>query len=337
MNWLFPGQISSKLRAEYIEYLGNVAGISEIIFGRFGCFFFSQKFLQEAERLSRTAKFDVIFADKANASIYGYLLSKKFGLPWIYSSHNVEYRKHFDFARNDYKRYPYSAFMYLTERIGCTADLFVAISEEDANVFRRWVTNDKLLVIPQGFNEQTFSPAHEKTRVDSRPIILFFGNLEHVPNKEATYLIVRKIVPQVIKVFPDALFQIVGANPPTDLKHPNVEFTGFVHDIVRYIRDSTIVIIPILLGGGVRTKIIESLACGKVIVSTPKGAEGMPGLHYNLIIKEIEEFPDAICKQIQMLMSGETSPFDFGTIKDHFSWDSILQELRTRIETTVKK
>ena len=328
-----PDKISPADQANYNEYLGDIATKTGIKFNRFGCFLFSRKLFREAKRLMRAHDFDLIFMDKATASLYGYLLSRKFKVPWVYSSHNVEHKKFFDFAGNDRRRYFLSPFMYITDRIGCTADLFVAISELDAGVFKRWVKEDKLIVIPQGFNEELFNPFYKETTI-SRPTVLFFGSLAHIPNKEAAYIIVENIVPQVVQKFSDVLFQFVGASPPKDLIHPNVEYAGFVSDLAKYICNSSIVIAPIKLGGGMRTKIIESLACGKVVISTPKGAEGISMKYKNLTIKEIPDFPEAICKALEMYKGNDDSDFD--ALKNEFSWNSILPKLHEKMQNLIQ-
>ena len=39
-----------------------------------------------------------------------------------------------------------------------------------------------------------------------------------------------------------------------------------------------VMIVPLLSGSGMRIKIIEGMACGNIILSTSKGAEGIPGI-----------------------------------------------------------
>src|SRR5262249_5552633 len=56
---------------------------------------------------------------------------------------------------------------------------------------------------------------------------------------------------------------------------PGVEFTGFVDDLEALYQQSRVVCCPVLAGGGTRIKIIEAAACGKPIVSTRIGAEGL--------------------------------------------------------------
>jgi len=76
-------------------------------------------------------------------------------------------------------------------------------------------------------------------------------------------------------------FQIFGENPPKNISHPNMQITGFASNLESYIRRANVVIVPIIKGGGMRMKIIESLACGKTVISTYKGASGIPNIFGN--------------------------------------------------------
>jgi glycosyltransferase involved in cell wall biosynthesis len=60
-----------------------------------------------------------------------------------------------------------------------------------------------------------------------------------------------------------------------DLAHPSLIFTGVVDHIERYVNAADVVIVPLAKGGGTRIKILEAIACGKPVVSTSKGAEGL--------------------------------------------------------------
>jgi glycosyltransferase involved in cell wall biosynthesis len=42
-----------------------------------------------------------------------------------------------------------------------------------------------------------------------------------------------------------------------------------------YLRDATLVVVPLRIGGGTRLKIFEAMAMGKAVVSTSIGAEGL--------------------------------------------------------------
>jgi glycosyltransferase involved in cell wall biosynthesis len=277
-------------------------------------------------------QYDFLVADYLSTAIYGYLINQKFGIPWAYSSHNVEFKRFLDFARDDIKRYPLVPYYYFVERLGCRADLLISISKLDALVFKKWVPNSRMLILPQGFDEGMFHPPAQEHCPDP-PVILFYGLLSHLPNNQAVYIIYNKIMPKVVAEYPNAIFRFVGDKPPNDIKHPNIEFKGYATDLVEEIHKSSMVIAPILQGGGMRTKIIESLACGKQVVSTPKGAEGIDIAIESMKICEIDDFPGVI---IDVLNSSTCDPSsDFDLLRKKYSWDVLLPRLKVQIDSII--
>ena len=60
---------------------------------------------------------------------------------------------------------------------------------------------------------------------------------------------------------------------------PAVEITGDVPETIAYIQQAAVYVIPIRVGGGTRFKALEAMACGKPIVTTSLGVEGIPVRH----------------------------------------------------------
>jgi len=112
----------------------------------------------------------------------------------------------------------------------------------------------------------------------SPPNLLFIGNFYHPPNVDAARRLVDSIFPSVRQWLPDARLFIVGENPPADLNRSNREnivITGRVPEITPYLDQAALVVAPLRLGGGMRIKVLESLAAGKAVVTTSLAAEGL--------------------------------------------------------------
>ena len=98
------------------------------------------------------------------------------------------------------------------------------------------------------------------------------------PNIDAIDYFCRDIFPSVRAEFPSAVFQIVGRNPHPRVKQlasSSVQVTGTVPSVAEYLRDATVVVVPLRIGGGTRLKIFEAMAMGKAVISTSIGAEGL--------------------------------------------------------------
>jgi glycosyltransferase involved in cell wall biosynthesis len=110
--------------------------------------------------------------------------------------------------------------------------------------------------------------------------IVFVGNFTHDPNRDAARWLVHEIMPAVRRSHPGALLQLVGSDPPRevrDLAGEGVDVVPDVPDVDPYLEAAAVVAAPVRLSGGMRMKVLYALARGKAVVSTGLGAEGYLG------------------------------------------------------------
>ncbi len=137
------------------------------------------------------------------------------------------------------------------------------------------------------------------------PRIVFTGTMSYYPNVYGIIHFLRTTWPLVRKQLPELECDIVGANPPPAVRKfhgkEGVNVTGWVEQVQDYIRKAQIYIVPLTMGGGIRLKILEAMASGRAIVSTPIGSEGLQGEDQKHIrIGEIDEpFAQAIVELIE--------------------------------------
>ncbi len=127
---------------------------------------------------------------------------------------------------------------------------------------------------------------------------LFIGSEQHDPNRDGLAWLVREIWPRVLDALPTARLTIAGAwsaQRQTEYAHKRVTFTGFVEDLGSVIRGS-IVLVPVRIGSGLRTKILAAWASGAPVVSTTIGAEGLGGRHgeHLLLADDAEHFAQTV-------------------------------------------
>jgi len=184
----------------------------------------------------------------------------------------------------------------LEQRFLALSDELWAPSLEDAQRIEKITKAISVKVVPNAVDLERYkNNFREKANT-----ICFVGYYTYPPNLKAAHLLIEQIYPIVKRYEPSATLYLVGRNPsPYMLKvacqEKKIIVTGEVKDALCYISQASVIVVPLLSGGGTRFKIVEAMALGKAIVSTPKGCEGIEvqdGVH--LLIREIEEFPEAI-------------------------------------------
>lgn len=130
--------------------------------------------------------------------------------------------------------------------------------------------------------------------------LLFAGHFLHAPNVEAACWLVEDILPRVQRRRPGAWLLLVGPDPHARVRslglRPGVTVTGAVPDVVPLLRAATVVAAPVRAGGGQRMKVLHGMAAGKAVVTTPRGAEGLPAAAETgalVVAEQAEQIADA--------------------------------------------
>lgn len=165
------------------------------------------------------------------------------------------------------------------------ADFFITVSDNEKKVLVSYgIENTKIEVIPNGVDTEHFSVCSStdshlvKLRygLENFKVVVFVGNMEYLPNKEAAELIVSAIAPKVMKKMRNVKFLIIGRHPQDFNANPrNIIFTGVVDDVAKFLLASNLAIAPLLHGSGTRLKVLEYFSAGLPVISTTVGVEGL--------------------------------------------------------------
>jgi glycosyltransferase involved in cell wall biosynthesis len=182
-------------------------------------------------------------------------------------------------------------------------DGYMTISEPDYQYFQNTAENVPGIVIPFGIDMDNYELEDDYIASD-KPSLCHIGSMNWSPNIEGIEWFLDEIWPLVHQEHPDLQFTVAGHGMPAQLmerKDENVEFVGTVPDANEFMLDHDIMIVPLLSGSGVRVKIVEAMALGRVVITTSVGAEGLDvvnGKHL-FIADTPEEFLAVIDKCIQ--------------------------------------
>jgi glycosyltransferase involved in cell wall biosynthesis len=109
--------------------------------------------------------------------------------------------------------------------------------------------------------------------------LIYPGALSYAANLDAVRYFVQSIFPLIRAQRPQTILRITGRTTPAQQAaigaSDGVIFTGYVDDVRALIARSAVEVVPLRQGGGTRLKILEALALGTPVVSTPKGSEGL--------------------------------------------------------------
>jgi glycosyltransferase involved in cell wall biosynthesis len=182
-------------------------------------------------------------------------------------------------------------------------DAIVTFTEADCKSIALRAGGTRTYIISPG----TLIPESPLNPLGSPPLsLLFVGNFYHPPNTDAARRLATSIFPSVQKQFPEAKLFLIGENPPADLKEMGgqVIVTGRVADITPYLDQAALVVAPLYLGGGMRIKVLESLAAGKAIVATSRATEGLD-IQDGAQLAIAETHAEFIARIVQLLRNSE--------------------------------
>ena len=178
------------------------------------------------------------------------------------------------------------------------ADAVLVTSERERLSLKSMMQSSVIEVVPNGVNVEAFQKNGSQQEVPNR--IIFTGTFGYYPNVEAALFFAQKCWPIIRAQVPQATWQIVGSDPPLEVRRlaklPGVMVTGTVPDVIPYLDAAAVAIAPLRIGSGTRLKILEALAMQKAVVSTSVGCEGLsvvPGKHL-LVANQQEAFAQAV-------------------------------------------
>ncbi len=107
--------------------------------------------------------------------------------------------------------------------------------------------------------------------------MIFQGSENHHPNFDALDWYSREIAP-LLKAHTDWKLYVTGKWSEKNKEYLNRNedfiFTGFLDDLEAFSKNS-IMLVPVRIGSGIRTKILYAMAQGLPVISTAKGIEGI--------------------------------------------------------------
>jgi glycosyltransferase involved in cell wall biosynthesis len=209
--------------------------------------------------------------------------------------------------------------------------LRAACSHSDAAQIDRRAPGGYTVVVPNGADPESWI---EHARFSCQTV-LFPGQLHYLPNVDAIEFLLRDIWPRVLRRKPRARLILAGLNPAPGIielaaRCSRVELRANPASMRRIAQRASIVVAPLRLGSGTRTKIIEALAWGLPVVSTSLGAEGIDVLHGEHIL--YADTAEAIAENLLQLLTDKPlwkrlRANGRELVRQRYSWDQVFAPL----------
>ncbi|MDD4109059.1 MAG: glycosyltransferase family 4 protein, partial [Prolixibacteraceae bacterium] len=259
--------------------------------------FISKSFSRELKELLEKKQFDVVQLEGLYVCPYIPVIRKYSDAKIVYRAHNIEHEiwERTALLSNGLKKL---YIKILAERIKAFEkgylnkyDLLVPITERDGIILNQLGNIKPSYVSPTGIDTKVLIP-HSKNL--EHPSLFHIGSLEWGPNQEGLLWFIDRCWPKIHEKFSDLKFYIAGRKAPEWLTKrfngPNIVFEGEVPDAYEFMNSKSIMIVPLFSGSGMRIKIIEGMALGKPIVTTPIGTEGISTMSgKNILIADNEQ------------------------------------------------
>ncbi len=268
--------------------------------------FYSQSFEQMLIQLLKKQTFDVIVFESVYMALYLDTVRLYSDALLVLRQHNVEYKIWNTLSATEANPVKKYYLRILTKQLKKfeqsklnSFDAIVPITQSDLDDFRKMNCDIPAWVSPAGIDIVEYDTDESQ----SEPIIFHLGSMEWMPNQEAIKWFLKDVWPIVHLRYPNLTCEIAGRGMPKEMMSmnvPNVTIHGEVKSATDFMRNKSIMIVPLFAGSGIRVKILEGFAMGKAIVTTTLGMQGIVCQHekHLLIADGAAEFADAICRLV---------------------------------------
>jgi sugar transferase (PEP-CTERM/EpsH1 system associated) len=241
--------------------------------------YFRREFLERLHGVAHSDRYDLVFAYSTAMAPY---LSAFPGVPRVLDLVEVGSLRWLEQAR--FARFPASSIyraeasrLMRVEREGLqNAHRVLFASDSEARHFETLFPEAKgIAAVKTPVNPR----ASLRGSWSAEPSILFTGNLNHFPNRDAAGLLLNDIFPRIKQLCRSARLVIAGKSPTREIRdlagRVGAEIVPATRELPRLFRDAWVAVAPHRITHGIRNEIVEAMALGLPVVATKAAVNGL--------------------------------------------------------------
>lgn len=228
-----------------------------------------------------------------------------------FRAHNVEHRIWERKAANERKPLVKWYLKNMAKRLKAfefqvarDSNCLVCISPLDEKAFLDMGIDRPHITIPTGLELQEYA----STDLPEDPSVFFIGALDWLPNQEGLNWFLTHVLDQLREELPGLTFHVAGRNAPPVferlLSKKQVIYHGEIEDAKAFMKSYRVMVAPLFTGSGIRIKILEAMALGRPVVTTPIGTEGIPVVNEQEVL--VSDNPESFKNQIIALCQNQS-------------------------------
>jgi glycosyltransferase involved in cell wall biosynthesis len=207
-------------------------------------------------------------------------------------------------------------------------DKIITLTEKDKEILSADISYEKIYPSPATIFHNKIKTGPYIPFINK---LVFIGSSIHLPNTDGLEWFIDYVFPMVEKNISDIRLNIIGRWDKSIIKkyqRANIDFLGYVKDL-SVVFSSSMLIVPIRIGSGMRLKIIEAINHNIPFITTSIGVEGLEfESNLDCIIADTpESFADGIVRlsndlsRQQELVSRASAK-----LKEKYSFESAIKK-----------
>ncbi len=202
--------------------------------------------------------------------------------------------------------------------------LVITNNDKDVDILHQYGVNTRIeRWVPYYHNYKDIHNSYGKN-------MIYYGNMKRPENYSAAEWVIREVMPLLKDT--DIVFQVIGSNPPDELKQletDNVKILGYHEDIRPFLENALCMITPLLLGAGIKIKVLEGMSAGLPVLTNKIGIEGIPAVDGRDYI--YCQSPEDYASSVINLSSKKNDPEEIGNsarkfLKENFNHDKAAHD-----------